>query len=273
MNNNLLEKYKITKIGLLCKSNYGLIYKAISDIYGLIIIKINKDSNNYNYSCKYYNQFDNLSLCKMYAHEDDKKLQILEFVKGNNLFSVSDFNSRIKLGYNYLHNWSNNVKHTDDEEISFEHKVINIINELDRMNLSNKATNVKKAFLSIAKDFFKKYDNTYLIHGDLHHYNLIYDGSNVVAIDLSPQVASFAIEVAKFIENELFINIENLDETLDSVLNLFKFDIISEKELLEGLFIDSCYRTFDSLIESGETLDFNKGLYMNEKIYEYIKKR
>ena len=123
------------------------------------------------------------------------------------------------------------------------------------------------------KNFNSKYNKLYLIHGDLHYNNLIYTGNNLIAIDPSPKIASFAIEVAKFIENELYININLIEKKLDFIVKIFRFNIISEEELLEGLFIDSCRRTFDSYLKGDDEQTFIRGIKVNNKIFNYLEGR
>ena len=148
-----------------------------------------------------------------------------------------------------------------------------MIDSLKNMSLSSKVIKLVTEFEKRAKHFFKTYNNSYLLHGDLHHYNMLYDGKTVTAIDLSPRQASFAIEIAKFIENELFNNIDNIFQTLNTFLLIYKFEIISCDELLEGLFIDSCYRTFDTFIENKCVSELEKGIYMNYEILKFMESR
>ena len=93
------------------------------------------------------------------------------------------------------------------------------------------------------------------------------------ATDLIDRQASFAIEIAKFIENELFNNIGNIFQILNAFLLIYKFEIISCDELLEGLFIDSCYRTFDTFIENKDVSELEKGIYMNYEILKFMESR
>ncbi len=274
MNNQILNDYKLKSFKLMCKSNYGVIYEAASENYDKLIVKINLDKKNYYDSCKYYKYFKNMKLCKMYANDDNNNVQFLEYINGSNLFCVSDFNKRIKLGYDYFYNWSKNlIMINNANDISFESQVCIMINRLKRMTLPSNASILIKEFEKKTKHFFQTYNNSFLLHGDLHHYNMLYDGKKITAIDLSPQQASFAIEIAKFIENELFNNISNIFQILDTFLLIYKFDIINDDELLEGLFVDSCYRTFDSFVENKDKSEFEKGMFMNCQILKYIESR
>lgn len=274
MNEKIINKYQLKNVELFCRSNYGIIYKAISEKYCNVIIKENHDNKNYFDSCKYYNKFYNMPLCKMYDRDDKFHIQILEFIKGNHLFDeVIDFNERINIGYNYFRNCKKHLVEIDDEEISFEKAVNNMIENLKTLTLPDNNSRLIKEFELKSNHFFKTYNNSYLIHGDLHHDNMLYCNGKIVAIDLSPRQASFAIEVAKFIENELFNQIEKTSQILDNILSLYKFHSIEEDELLEGLFIDSCYRTFDSFLEEREDANFEKGINMNEQILKYLERR
>lgn len=274
MNKQIINEYKLKNIELECKSNYGIIYKAISREYGKVIVKINLDKKNYYDSCTYYNFFRNMSLCKMYENNNKYSVQVLEYIAGNNLFTISDFMKRINLGYNYFYTWSKQLRMINNtNDISFENKVYTIIYRLKHMILPEEAIELVKKFENKSNHFFQNYNNLYLLHGDLHQYNMLYDGEKITAIDLSPQQASFSIEIAKFIENELFRNINNIFQILNTFLLVFKFDVINDDELLEGLFIDSCYRTFDSFIENENKSEFEKGLFMNNQILKYIERR
>ena len=274
MDNQILKNYNLKNITLKCKSNYGIIYEVISEDYNKLIVKINLDKKNYHDSCKYYTYFKNMKLCKMYDNDDKNNIQLLEYINGDNLFCISDFNKRIKLGYDYFYNWSKKlITINNDKDISFERQVNVMIDSLKNMSLSSKVIKLVTELEKRAKHFFKTYNNSYLLHGDLHHYNMLYDGKTVTAIDLSPRQASFAIEIAKFIENELFNNIDNIFQILNTFLLIYKFEIINCDELLEGLFIDSCYRTFDTFIENKCVSELEKGIYMNYEILKFMESR
>lgn len=274
MNSQKIEKYDLKNVELVFKSNYGIIYKGVSKKYGKIIIKKNLDKKNYYDSCKYYSAFKEMCLCKMYAINNDYNVQMFEYIAGRNLFTIPNFMERIKMGYNYFYDWSKHLKTLNNgDDISFKKMVYTMIKHLKKMTLSEDALKLMRKFETKANHFFKTYNNLYLLHGDLQHYNMLYDGKKVIAIDLSPLQASFAIEIAKFIENELFNNLNEIFQMLNAFLLVFKFEIINDDELLEGLFIDSCYRTFDSFIESGNQVEFEKGVLMNDQILEYIERR
>ena len=53
----ILKDYNLKNITLKCKSNYGIIYEAISEDYNKLIVKVNFDKKNYHDSCKYYTYF------------------------------------------------------------------------------------------------------------------------------------------------------------------------------------------------------------------------
>lgn len=271
---NVLNNYNLKNVKLKCKSNYGIIYEATSSNYNKLIVKFNLDKKNYYDSCKYYTYFKNMKLCKMYNNDNKNNIQFLEYISGDNLFSISDFNKRIKLGYDYFYNWSKNIiVVSNDYEISFENQVNIMISRLRNISLPSKTFKLITKFEKKSKHFFKTYNNSYLLHGDLHHYNMLYDGREITAIDLSPLQASFAIEIAKFIENELFSNSESIFQILNVFLSMYRFEIIDCDELLEGLFIDSCYRTFDSFIENENISEFEKGISINYQILKYIESR
>lgn len=273
MNDEIIKEYELSNIVFLCKSNYGIIYKCLSNIYGDVVIKINMDKENFENSCKYYDSFKGLPLCELYSYNRMNQIQVLKYIKGEKLCDIDDFEKRIKLGYNYLKKWEQNLKIIDDNKLSFETKTYEMLAYLKSSELSEKARNLLVDFDDVARNFFNKYNNSYLLHGDLHHDNMLYDGQQIIAIDLSPLKASFSIEVAKFIENELFQNVDEIDEKLNYILNIFNFDIISKEELLEGLFVDSCFRTFDSYVEGREDANLEQGIDMNQRILKYVQRR
>ena len=114
MNSQIVNEYNLKNVEIMCRSNYGIIYKAISREYGEVVVKINLDKNNYYDSCKYYKFFKKMRLCKMYANNSDYNVQVLEYIAGGNLFTVSDFMKRIKLGYNYFYDWSKQLIMTNN---------------------------------------------------------------------------------------------------------------------------------------------------------------
>ena len=74
MDKQILKDYNLKNITLKCKSNYGIIYEAISEDYNKLIVKVNFDKKNYHDSCKYYTYFKNMKLCKMYENDDKNNI-------------------------------------------------------------------------------------------------------------------------------------------------------------------------------------------------------
>lgn len=269
----LMNKFQIQKIDLLHASQNSIVYECLSNKYGKIIIKKYLDEKYFNKSNKFFNNFANLPMCHLYYVDNKNKIQVLEYIEGVTISKIKNYKKRLILGFNFLNNWASHVKTMQENELLYSGLVVEMLNECNTLNLFPEAENLLFNFKNHFKNFNSKYNKLYLIHGDLHYNNLIYTGNNLIAIDPSPKIASFAIEVAKFIENELYININLIEKKLDFIVKIFRFNIISEEELLEGLFIDSCRRTFDSYLKGDDEQTFIRGIKVNNKIFNYLEGR
>jgi hypothetical protein len=272
MNDEIVKQYQLKEIIKICIANHGILYKAISLKYGSVVVKINTDVENYFNSCRYYPLFKNLPICKLYANNDKYHIQILEYISGKNLFSIENVKERIELSFNFFKKWSENLLHIKDYTIWYQNKVCNMIQIINKICLTGDLNYLFKRFVVASKHFFAIYDNSFLLHGDLHQFNMLYD-RNIISVDLTPKIASFAIEIAKFIENELFAQQYKVGYLLDLFVKYYRFKIIDTDEILEGLFIDSCYRTFESFMENGNRNDLLKGTLINANILNYIEGR
>lgn len=258
---------------MLYKSHNSIIYKCVTDKCEEIVIKKFLDKKYFDTSIIFYNNFPKLPLCHLYDVDNKNEIQILEYVEGVTISRIKDYKKRLKVGFEFLNSWSFCVKTMEIEELMYSKIVDNMLNECSKITLFFEAKILLNNFKKYFENFNSKYNTSYLIHGDLHYDNLIYNGKNLIAIDPSPKIASFAIEVAKLIENELFIDVNLIEEKLNQVIKIFKFDIIGEEELLEGLFIDSCRRTFDSYLRGDDEQTFIKGIKVNNEILNFLERR
>mgnify|MGYP000953069979 CR=1 FL=1 len=110
----------------------------------------------------------------------------------------------------------------------------------------------------------------YLIHGDLNSRNiLVQDDEKMKVIDLSPIIGCIELELVRYIEDELFSNIEKFDNIIEFIIEKNDNNIFDKNRLLKLLSVDSFYRTFDSYFIGDTTEIIGKGILLSKKIFNW----
>lgn len=89
--------------------------------------------------------------------------------------------------------------------------------------------------LLIFEQLNSEINNPYLLHGDLHHYNILKDGDSWVAIDPKGLIGDREYDVIQYLLNKL--PEKNVKETIEKRIDIFVKELNLDKErvLLRGL--------------------------------------
>lgn len=215
-------------------NDYKEIYKTKSKIYGDVILKV---SSNKEELQSEYNALISMSgkyCCKVYDYNKKYGLLLLEkIIPGNRLREENDVLTRI-------HHFLNLFMNIHKAEIS---NVFNITyldwlkNAYDfciNSNINISLTlNIKIAY-AICLELYNKYEDRVLLHGDLHHDNILINSiGEYCIIDPKGVVGPKIFDLPRFILNEMDtssydICINHIDfviQTISKKLNYSKTDI------------------------------------------------
>lgn len=263
---NLLKKWQITDYQLIKTSHFGIIFLASSIKYGNCVLKIIPPFiNRYKSEKACYQKLPSSFMCELYDYDDYCSALLLKQLDGSKI-----------LINNKLHSFFNNVI-TSYSEIENPKSIYNNFNDyekilFDKANQHNftyqksKIMNyVNKAIIKYKQDFSS--NAKYLIHGDMHRYNLMYFKDNICAIDPIGYIAPYEFDIVRFIATELTENESDVLTSFNYLLNFFS-DIADADKLKSALFIDIVFRLHNSIFENDSFDLTDKWLKLLEKIYE-----
>lgn len=239
---------------------YNYIYKGQP-----CLIKIFYNKKEFKTLKKYYKFLKNKYIYNI--HKFKMNSLIMDKVEGTTLIKTySNFEKRIKVVSKLFYNWFKVIKYVRNySNITYENIVKKQLKTLKKHPMDKELQMLYNRY----KSFF--YDHPlrgkrYLLHGDININNILCNKKDIKLIDASPIFGIKELELVKYIEDEIFIH--NNAAVLSKILSEFKLLNIDVFELKKALFIDSCYRTFDSYLEHQSTEIINKGIKINNDLYE-----
>ena len=212
-----MQKYGITEIKPVNNLTYNFVANAKSKKYGNVIVKIGLPGKETIQEITALSIYNGNFACKCFEHNFEQKFYILEQLNpGISLLNENDKEKRINVFCNLARNLPIKVKNTINLPTYKE--------TLDRAFNKARADKEKYIkiidFIEIADKEYKKIESLnldkYVLHGDLHHENIILDGNTYKAIDPHGRIGEKILEIGTFIENEIW----NFGENPEYIKNI-----------------------------------------------------
>lgn len=261
--NNYLEQF--------IRTSNGVIYKYNDVKYGLILIKMFDDYCEYKKIKKYYKNYQNIDCLYKIFLFDDRGFIKMEFVRGGLLKDkYESVYERIIIMLNFFEEWVQKLpiisyNYNDSYLYLLENQFNRIKTNCDNEKLLDVLYLYKKCIENVSN-----IDYNCLIHGDLNFGNiLVQDDGRIRVIDLSPIIGCIELELVRYIEDELFSNIEKFDNIIKFIIEENHNNIFNKDKLLKLLSVDCFYRTFDSYFLGDNNEIIDKGIVLSKKIFNW----
>ena len=254
----------------------SLIFFAVSKRYGKVIFKIliNSEFDEDRKEIMSLIQFQGENVCKLYEHSLEDKVYIMErIIPADTLYKSARREERIKIVGELF-----KVLHKPDLPDSTFPTYSEWFAAGKEGTKNRKDCEELRQYLeraeSMLKDICKKYPRNVLLHGDLHHENILKNetGSYTV-IDPKGVVGDPVFDLSRFILDEFRDNLvsEPKDRILDFVKKLGDSVGIPCETLLQCLFIETVIWLFREELANGESLEECEQLITNMKTaYELV---
>ena len=270
---SIVEKYRkqweLSEIEF--KSEYSinsLIFYAVSKQYGKVILKILLP-NNFDKEIPTLKLFQGENFCKLYEYSFEDRVYIMErIVPAHTLYESAPRNERIKIAgeiFKGLHKtdlpdstfptyieWfeagKEGTKNREDCEELYQH-----LDSAERM----------------LTDICKKYSRNLLLHGDLHHENILKnEKGGYTVIDPKGVIGDPVFDLSRFILDEFRDDLtsEPKDVVIDFVQKLGDSVGIPCEILLKCLYIETVIWLFREELAEGENLEECEQLITNMKV-------
>lgn len=202
-----IMRWELFSCSMSKKPSLNLICFALSPSYGEVALKIGAPCLEIFNEMEAIPLFREGSICQLYeTHRESKALLLERILPGRDLWSVNDRSRRLEIGAELL---PCSPVPLEDPTGIFPHyqellqKAFQRARDEGRLeeSLLSLLDKGEKMMEALLKEDGKKY----LLHGDLHHCNLLEGQKGQwIAIDPKGIIGPLAMEVGPFMKNELF---------------------------------------------------------------------
>ena len=245
------ELYNLSEIKPVNNLTYNLVMTAISKEYGEVIVKIglpDRETIQEITTLKYFNV--NFA-CKCYASDFNDLFYVLEKLKpGTDLLKVKEKDKRINIFCELAQNLP--VICTESVDLPTYRKTLDIAFDKARNNKDEYCKIID--LVEIADNIYSEIEslnlNKYILHGDLHHTNILLDNNTYKAIDPHGRIGEKILELGVFIKNELMIygdSKKEIEETINVIAKkINENEIMIAKVTFIILVLSCCWNIEDN---------------------------
>lgn len=197
-------EYNLKNFEVIYEKNNKAVYTSESTQWGNIVLKVNANKDELTNEYNMIRELRGKSSCKVLAYESTQGILIEEqIIPGTVLRNEKNVavrvNQFIKV-FNNIHKTADNVQnfasYLDWLKKAYEFCINNNVDE----SIKN---NMHKAHL-IGKELFCKYSDRVLLHGDLHHDNMLLNDKGVYCIiDPKGVIGPAIFDLPRYILNEM----------------------------------------------------------------------
>lgn len=206
-----IRQWDLTEVKVIYENSYKAVYSAISEEYGAVILKLNRDTKQLAEEYEMLHKLDGNGCCKVFAYDRENGMLLEErLMPGTVLRKEEDLQKRIEAFASVFHkiHCRADVLPGDDGQPPMTQTYLEWLEDIYRFcrenNVEDNLTKQAKYARDICAEMFEKYSERMLLHGDLHHDNILMQGDgNYAMIDPKGVIGPEILEVARFIMNEL----------------------------------------------------------------------
>lgn len=220
------RKWNLTDITCVHTKENGGIYRADSAEFGPVILKLHRNLDSLAHEFQTLTKMQGEACCRVYAFDSANGLFLEErILPGTVLKKESDWEKRAA-SFVQVFAAIHTVPQNEVNYKSYLDWVRDAYRAVSDQGNRQLAEGMHRA-VAIAEEMFGKYPERMLLHGDLHHENILKDESgNYRIIDPKGVVGPLVFDIPRFVLNELYypddsqrkVHIDTVVETLSHLL-------------------------------------------------------
>lgn len=250
------DRWELTALSLAPELSYNLVCYAQSPVYGPVVLKMGVPHPELDTEMKALPLFAGRGGCACYDADPALGALLLErILPGTDLTTVRERSERFRIAAGLIAALPAAIAGSD--ESGFPSFAGWLAGAFDRVRREGRAGADLLALVGTAERLFAQEINSgrprRLLHGDLHHWNILQDGSGRwKAIDPKGVIGPAGLEAARFIRNEFALGDRaGRMERLDQMVSLFSEYLGEPKQFLAAAaFVDSVLGACWSLEEN-----------------------
>ena len=234
------KKWSLSNLSVVEDLSFNFICTAKSSIYGDVVLKIGIPNTEFFTEVNALSNFKDDMICKIYDYDKEYGAILLErIIPGDNLLTVNN-DKWLEIAADISYKLPVEIEDNDlfPDYKDWINKAFNRARSEKKMNrnMLNLVDKAETIFYELEKMNYKKV----LLHGDLHHWNILFnENKEWKAIDPKGVIGISVMESARFLDNQITIT-ESLGDfrALDKMISVFS-NKFSESKLIvaQNLFI------------------------------------
>ncbi len=267
------EKWKLNNLIYFDSKTINLIFFCTSELHGDCVLKVCVPNSEIITEINTLKCYGGKVMCNLYEANPERGVFLIERVSpGYTLINISSFIERTELFSNSIKNL--HIKYSNTNIFpTYENWLENIYVYMKKIkDKHSKLFNHLDLAMNLYYDLKKQFNRKCLLHGDLHHANmLLNERKSYTIIDPKGVIADPIFETSRFIENEFDFTGLKKEKIIDIIHILSKNLNTREDIIMKCLFIDNamscCWHIQDNSPE-----DFYKTLEDRcDFVYELLK--
>lgn len=264
-----IEQWELSEVEFKSElSNNNLIFFAVSKQYGKVIFKL-RLPNGFDNEILALKSFQGENVCKLYAYSLEDEAYIMErIVPAHTLYESAPRDERIKIAsalFRGLHRTDAPDRTFPTYTEWFEEAKEGTKNRADCKDLFPYLESAEQ----MLKDLCEAYSRRLLLHGDLHHENILKnENGGYTVTDPKGVIGDPVFDLSRFILDEFRDDLtsEPKEVILDFVQRLGDGVGIPCETLLRCVYMETVIWLFREELANGESLEESRSLITNMKV-------
>lgn len=196
------DRWKLEEVSCLYEKETRAVYSAYTKEWGSVIVKINEDKKELKSGYELLQALNGAGCCRAYALDAGDGVAVLEQIfPGHTLRAEQNPQKRVEAFcevFRKIHGTGLNGREHDTYMDWLERAKQYCGNSSAAAEVRKK---IQRAY-QIGKELFEKYPERVLLHGDLHHDNILLGGRGYCMIDPKGVIGPPIFDIPRFLLNE-----------------------------------------------------------------------
>lgn len=270
------ERWQLTHLRVLEDLSYNLVCFAESPTYGPVVLKVGMPHPELWTEKKALSLYAGRGICTCYETDAELGALLLErIVPGTDLTSVANHQERFRLAASLI-SFLPVVPKGEHGLPTYEDW---LTRAFARVRAEQSRNSALRSLVDKAEGLFEKLDTPrrpkLLLHGDLHHKNILKDCQGWKAIDPKGVIGVHCLEAARFMQNEFGMG-DDADrlQRLDEMIATFAEHLGERKSVLAGCaFIDQVLATCWSAEENLPLVALHALVEECQTLFDYLQRQ
>lgn len=231
----IIDKYNLTSVSIYKNVTYNIIISAYNNKWKNIIVKIGIKKREIRREINFYNKYKNNSnICKIHVIDKKNGYIIMEnIVPGTKLNSLKTLRERLKV-FEEIYNKIDCKKEFLSNLPRYKSILYKKFNSIKEKELERYIIIAKRLYNEIEMLNLPKY----ILHGDLHHWNIIKSEKKWIFIDPVGFLGEKIFDLPVFLQNEFWKYGEN-EENIKGTIEYTSKQLNIEKNIIyKSLYIN-----------------------------------